>query len=211
MNIAHQWRQPLNSIASGIGLADCQRGDSREDATRRAEEIMLSLKSFPVQSKRCAACANRSAAVNGFFPSEAVRQAISVMTDACAVQGIRLSCSLQEEKSLVGIQADLVQCLLNIFTNARDAITARGCREGAIVVELRLTAEQRQEIRVRDNGGGIDDEVLPIVFDPYVTTKFRAQGVGLGLFVARQIIEQRFGGAIAAGNRGDGAEIVITI
>ncbi|CAH2032502.1 ATP-binding protein [Trichlorobacter ammonificans] len=214
VNIAHQWRQPLNSIGARIQESAWLIASGeipREEATRRAEEIMLSLKELSGSIETLRRLCEPVSSSERFLPSEAVRQAISVMTDACAVQGIRLSCSLQEEKSLVGIQADLVQCLLNIFTNARDAITARGCREGAIVVELRLTAEQRQEIRVRDNGGGIDDEVLPIVFDPYVTTKFRAQGVGLGLFVARQIIEQRFGGAIAAGNRGDGAEIVITI
>jgi signal transduction histidine kinase len=214
VNIGHQWRQPLNSVGARIQESAwlIATGEvPREEAVRHAEEIMVSLQELSTSIETLRRLFEPLSATERFLPSEALQKAVSLVSEACASQGISVICDIREEKALVGIQADLVQCLLNLLANARDAILAVGREQGIIRVTVALNETQRLEIRVSDNGGGIVEELLPTLFDPYVTTKFRAQGVGLGLFVVRQIIEQRFNGSVVAGNHAGGAEIIITI
>lgn len=214
VNIAHQWRQPLNSIGARIQESAwlISAGEiPREDAVRYSEEIMGTLKELSGSLETLRHLFEPVTTTETFFPSHAVKHAISVITDTCQAQGIGITFDLKGEKPLVGIQSDLVQCMLNIITNARDAILAAGCEKGVIAIEMDLQQSGSLTIKVSDNGNGIPEELLPTVFDPYVTTKFRAQGVGLGLFVVRQILEQRFAGSVEARNGDSGAEIVITI
>jgi Signal transduction histidine kinase regulating C4-dicarboxylate transport system len=82
---------------------------------------------------------------------------------------------------------------------------------GLIRVEIDVEEQKRLTIAVSDTGGGIPPQLLHSLFDPYVTSKFRTQGVGLGLFVVRQIIEQRFNGTVIAANQDRGAVITIAI
>jgi signal transduction histidine kinase len=65
------------------------------------------------------------------------------------------------------------------------------------------------ELTVSDNGGGIPDDILPKVFDPYFTTK--EKGSGIGLYMSKMIIEGHMGGHLSAHNSGGGAEFVVTI
>jgi len=101
--------------------------------------------------------------------------------------------------------------LLNLLSNARDALFANQVADGLIVVQVSLPEPDRVVITVSDNGGGIPERVQATLFDPYVTTKFRSQGVGLGLFVVRQLVEQRFCGTVEACNSEDGARLTLTI
>lgn len=92
----------------------------------------------------------------------------------------------------------LKQVLLNLVQNAREAVADRGRIE--IRVDSRPPAVN---LEVRDDGPGIDPEILPRIFDPFFTTKGAVQGVGLGLFVAEGIVRSH-GGRITAANRADG-------
>lgn len=214
VNIGHQWRQPLNSIGARIQESAwlISTGEvPREEATRHAEEIMVSLQELSSSIEALRRMFEPHSAAEQFLPSQALQKAVSVISETCVSDGIAIIQDIREEKALVGIQADLVQCLLNVLANAREAILAAGRAQGVIKVSMTLTETQRLEIGISDNGGGIAEELLPTLFDPYVTTKFRAQGVGLGLFVVRQIVEQRFNGSVVARNTADGAEIIFTI
>ncbi|MEZ4819154.1 MAG: HAMP domain-containing sensor histidine kinase [Bdellovibrionota bacterium] len=86
----------------------------------------------------------------------------------------------------------LLQALVNIVGNAIDAVDKEN---GEIMIVLSQT-EKNVEISVRDNGMGISKDVLPHIFDPFVTTKDPDKGTGLGLFITRSIIEERHAGII---------------
>ena len=134
-----------------------------------------------------------------------------MVQDSYLQAGISFELKLLAEWELQGSLQDLVQCVLNLFSNARDAIVAGHAATGLITVEIAMQDQGCLTIAVSDTGGGIPQQLLHSLFDPYVTSKFRTQGVGLGLFVVRQIIEQRFHGTVAAANQERGAVITIAI
>lgn len=66
-------------------------------------------------------------------------------------------------------------------------------------------------IEVCDNAGGIGEDIIEKVFDPYFTTKEQEKGTGIGLYMTKEIIKKRFGGDIFAENRDGGACFIIQI
>ena len=99
----------------------------------------------------------------------------------------------------------LKQVLLNLGLNAREAMHDEGPVE--IVVEA---AGERVKLDVLDRGPGIDEEILPRIFDPFFSTKTQVQGVGLGLFTAEAIV-RTYGGRVEAANRIDGPGARFTV
>lgn len=134
-----------------------------------------------------------------------------MVQDSYQQAGISFELKLIAEQELPGSLQDLVQCVLNLFSNARDAVVAGHDAAGLIRVAIDVEEQKRLTIEVSDTGGGIPPQLLHSLFDPYVTSKFRTQGVGLGLFVVRQIIEQRFNGTVTAANHDRGAVLTIAI
>jgi signal transduction histidine kinase len=103
----------------------------------------------------------------------------------------------------------LRQVIHNLVKNALEAVDGRA--DARILVttsHVDLTEEPHIDLQVQDNGGGIDDEMLGTIFDPYVTTK--AKGTGLGLAIVKKIIEEH-GGIIWAENANGGARLVIRL
>lgn len=107
---------------------------------------------------------------------------------------------------VIGNQDRLVQVFVNLLRNALDAVKAGGC--------VRVECGRREgfvEIGVEDDGAGIPAEILPQVFEAFVTSRLDARGTGLGLTVAEGIVQQH-GGSIEAGNRpGGGARIQVRL
>jgi nitrogen fixation/metabolism regulation signal transduction histidine kinase len=120
---------------------------------------------------------------------------------------------LELDPALGPVEADAVrlrQLLHNLIRNAGEALEGR--TDGVVTVATGRAGEDAEpavEIRVEDNGPGIDPELLERIFDPYVTSKTR--GTGLGLAIVRRLVEEH-GGAVAAANRaGGGARVTVTL
>jgi len=115
---------------------------------------------------------------------------------------INFELALAEDLDLVpGDQNQLVQVLINLLINARDALPSSG---GVIrLVTGRMPDEPAQFITVSDNGRGINSEILPRIFEPFVTDKPPEEGTGLGLAIAVEIVKGH-GGRLEARNNDDG-------
>jgi two-component system NtrC family sensor kinase len=111
----------------------------------------------------------------------------------------RFALAVEEDLAVMGNADRLVQVFVNLLRNALNAVPASG---GAIRVRARAD-RQRVTVAVEDNGPGIPPEVLPDIFEAFVSTRLDARGTGLGLTVAQGIVHQH-GGAIAASNRPEG-------
>lgn len=214
VNIAHHWRQPLNSIGASIQENAYQIASGElppEQATAKATEVMHILKQLSDSIEGFRQLCQAGSSEKQFLPSEAVNRAVALVSESYHQRGISLGVRLESEAPVKGAIQELVQCLLNLLSNAVDALEANRIEHGWIEISLRLGANNEQEISIADNAGGIRKEMLDTMFDPYVTTKFRSQSVGLGLFVVRQIVELHFAGRVTAANLGAGAVLKIFI
>lgn len=215
MNIAHHWRQPLNNIGARVQEHAWLVANGEippENAMVAADQIMQELKQLSRSIEGFHLLCRPAGLDEAVLPSDAVNRSILIVRDSYQQLGISFELNLLSEQKVQGSLQDLVQCILNLFSNARDAIVARNDGVGHIVVKIDdAQSDDKLTVMVADTGGGIPQQLLNSLFDPYVTSKFRAQGVGLGLFVVRQIIEQRFNGTVEACNQGQGALITITI
>jgi signal transduction histidine kinase len=105
-----------------------------------------------------------------------------------------------------GYPGEYSQVLLNVLVNAKDAVKTRS--HGGKLIIVMEKKDGFGIVRIRDNGGGIPEAVLPKVFDPYFTTK--DSGSGIGLYMSRMIMGH-MNGQITARNVGEGAEFAISV
>jgi PAS domain S-box-containing protein len=209
-HISHHWRQPLNAL--GLVLANI------EDAFRFNELDEAALHGYV--RRGTALLQGMSATIdnfrNFFQPDtgrqpvdvgKAVREVVDLVGESYRGAGIAVSVAGEESAMAEIYPNEFFQVLLNLLTNSREAILARGVEQGRVMIALRLV-DGKLNLSVEDNGGGISDAVAERIFDPYFTTK--ENGTGLGLYIARAILE-KMGGKIAVANGEAGLRVDITL
>jgi signal transduction histidine kinase len=117
--------------------------------------------------------------------------------------GVSFTNQVGPDDRVVGNPDRLVQVFVNLLRNAVNAVESPGGRVDVRARRVDRAGEPGLSIAVEDNGPGIAADVLPDIFDAFVTTRLDARGTGLGLTVAEGIVTQH-GGAIAASNRREG-------
>ncbi len=201
--VAHEIGNPLAAIRGLLDLmqlGDLDRDEEREFVSRiqrETERIHHTIRDLLDFSRNDAIPDGRIESSADL--AEVVSDTIKLIDRQSRFRDIDLAVALEEDLPRVrGDHERLRQLLLNLLFNAADALGGKGrievsARSGGGVVEL----------VVKDDGPGIDREILDQVFDPFVTTKTAGQGTGLGLAVCHTIVE-RLGGAIEAANREQG-------
>lgn len=212
-NIAHQWRQPLNTLGLIVQRlpyfydADLLDRDCLATNTRDAMNLIRHM-SATIDDFRDFFKPDRDRSV--FNVKKAVEQASSLIETGLRSQQIELSIEIEGELSVSGYPSQFSQVILNILLNARDALLERSVANGRIRI-AGFREEGRLVLTIRDNAGGMPEAILDKVFDPYFTTKGPDRGTGIGLFMAKSIIEKSMGGTISACNFADGAEFRIEV
>jgi len=136
-----------------------------------------------------------------------VDSAIGLMQKGLEKHHIQLEKEYACEKYLLLYKNEMIQVLLNLLKNAQEVL--EGKKDALIVI--RITEEnQRANICISDNGGGIAKENLEKVFEPYFSTKEK-QGTGLGLYMSQMIIMEHMNGTLEVRNTQEGAEFIISI
>jgi C4-dicarboxylate-specific signal transduction histidine kinase len=92
--------------------------------------------------------------------------------------------------------------------NSRDAFVKNKIIAPSIHIKI-YKEDDYKILSIKDNAGGVNDEILKKIFDPYFTTKHKAQNIGLSLYVAKILIEYHMNGTIDAFNVDDGLEIIV--
>jgi len=212
-NIAHQWRQPLNMLgllAQELQLTQKKEGLSEElvEANiKRTLEIIFQMSKtiddfryfFKPDTERVA-----------FRVSDTVEKALSLLDGSFKVHGIRTEVAQTGDPVINGFPSAFIQVLLNILINARDALAAG--QVGSPVIGIALSTQGgKTVVSIADNAGGIPEEIIDKIFEPYFTTKGPEHGTGIGLFMSKTIIEKNMNGTLTARNVGDGAEFRIEV
>lgn len=116
-----------------------------------------------------------------------------------------------DEDILVNIiEGEFVQVIINLINNAKDILIEKQIDEPWIKVSVEKLLDS-VKIKIEDNGGGIPDNIIPHIFEPYFTTKHQSQGTGLGLHMSHQIITESLGGKLYASNTNNGAKLTIEL
>ena len=212
-NIAHQWRQPLSALAVAIqdarvafkyGEADEKYMDYFEETTMRLIKYM----SGTIDDFRNFFRPNKEKTT--FFVLDSATQAKALVKDTLTSLGIKLNININEDISVIGYPGEFSQVILNLIANAKDAFASSDTDNRHIDITA-YNSDSFAEITVKDNAGGIDEHIFERIFEPYFTTKHQAQGTGLGLYMAKMIIEQSMGGSIWVKNIDGGAQFTIRI
>jgi len=212
-NIAHYWRQPLN----GVGLiiqelvlaSECGglSTDHLKKSVDNAMQIILSLSHTLTDFRNFFASENEK---SRFSVNEVVDGTVSFVREGFKAQHIAIDVNNRAEPLIYGFQNEYSQVLLNILFNARDALCER--RNGSALVTVSSFPEREKAVvTITDNGGGIREDIMERIFDPYFTTKEQGKGTGIGLFMAKTIIEKNMGGRLTARNVKQGAEFRIEV
>ena len=207
-NIAHQWRQPLNALNLMLGnIQDAQRFDdlSTEFLTEQIEHGMhyIDKMSSTIDDFRDFFSPNKPQEV--FSMLQAVKDAIALVEASFKAHNINFELNIDHDVELYGILNEYAQVVLNLLTNAKEAILSIH-PAGVISISVALENEHCR-LTVKDNGGGVPENILPHIFEPYYSTK--EGGMGIGLYMSRMITETSLNGRIEAHNSTDGAVFTI--
>ncbi|MBV5339652.1 MAG: PAS domain-containing sensor histidine kinase [Deltaproteobacteria bacterium] len=212
-NIAHQWRQPLNNIGlivQNLQLAFKSNDLSVEEMDEDIAEVMKVLQQISETIDDFRNFFSYEEKMSSFIVNELISRSLSFVEPSLKRKGILLELDEQPDIVVNGYPNEYMQAFLNIMLNARDALLDHQVTKP--LISIRISGEKgRSIITVRDNGGGIDEDILPKIFDPYFTTKHQSTGVGLGLYMAKMIVEKKMHGSLEALNVEDGVEFKIEI
>jgi PAS domain S-box-containing protein len=219
-SVAHEMNQPLNVIRMAADTCALQYELEKVQPSFQRERLSL----ISGQTQRMAEIIRHLQIYSRpdeddfelFDPMRAVTRAVDMIEHDCRLAGIVVDVVPSAQScQVLGRQVQLEQVLVNMLTNARDAITENGDDTGGIGGLIRLTAmldpdQEVLRIAINDNGGGIPEDAIGLIFHPFFTTKDVGKGTGLGLSVSYGIVEG-MGGHIDVRNEGDGAcfEIVL--
>jgi signal transduction histidine kinase len=143
-----------------------------------------------------------------FDVAESVREAVFIIEASLKSNHIEITVDTPPGITATGFPSQYGQAVLNLLVNAKEVIQDKKQTDGRIRVALKQEGANAV-LSVEDNGGGIAQDILPRLFDPYFTTK--EQGTGIGLYMAKMIIERNMEGEISADNIENGARFILSI
>lgn len=210
-NIAHQWRQPLSTLSLVVQNILL---DFRESQLNRE-----SLEKYVDTAQQCVTSMSETIDDfrNFFRPDkikttfnlhETVAESLRLLEATLKNNKIQISMSEDHGLQAFGHVNEFSQVILNVLANAKDALVENKPDQRRIEIELESTGHVGMVV-IRDNAGGIPEDAMDKIFDPYFTTK--GSGTGIGLYMSKTIIEKHMDGSIACRNTADGAEFTISI
>lgn len=209
--IAHQWRQPLNAL--NLILYNIQDlFENYELPPEMLRELtdkgiyLINKMSTTIDDFRDFFKPHKP--TEGFSLEKTIKNTLSMLDASFKHNSIAVSLNYKEDISIAGIPNEYSHVLLNILNNAKDAIVSRKVT-GKIIIEI-LRKKDYAVVKIADNGGGVPDNMINQVFNPYFTSKQNGKGTGLGLYLSKLIIEEHMGGSINVRNIKNGAEFKIS-
>lgn len=203
-NIAHQWRQPLSlisTIASGIkvqiefGLFDEKKViPDMDNIIKQTNYLSNTIDDFRNFIKN----SNEKSEV---LISNVIQKVLSILNPSIVNHNITIILNTKDDISIIGYENQLIQALINILNNAKDALeeNVKNNENKLIFIETK-NIQDDLVLKIKDNAGGISENVIGKIFEPYFTTKHKSIGTGIGLSMTHQIIIKHHNANIFASN-----------
>lgn len=212
--IAHQWRQPLNAL----GLQLQEIGDAYDYGELNKKSLHAAIET---SQRHINFMSKTIDEFRDFFKPSKERVHFDLHSEIDHViaildpqiRGTDISLRFEKESGetlmVYGLANEFKQVVLNLLNNSKDAITANKILGGKITVSTALRGKEAV-IRISDNGGGIPESLIEKIFDPYFTTK-GSSGTGVGLHIAKLIIEEHMHGSLRVANSDHGALFTVIL
>lgn len=211
--ITHQWKHPLNSIAlyaqninETVEYEECskeQMNDIQEHILEQVRHMNTTIEDFKNFYKP-------STAMTDFKACELAIDTFRLVEAKMKKAEVAFITHKHEHFMTRGYPSELKHVILNIYNNAYDTFKEKGIKDKKIELFLEHNGDTGV-IKIRDNAGGIPQDLFPDkLFEPYITTKGDS-GTGIGMHISKVIVEEKLGGSIEAGNVDGGAEFIITL
>lgn len=214
--VAHEVNNPLSGILTYAKLLRKWVGTGQSGHEKHTE-TMECLDLIATESRRCGDLIKNLLSLSRTAPMNVQSTDLNAVIDRCLLLvrhqlelgGIELQPKLATELPLIPCDpAQMEQVFLALIMNAIDAMP----RGGRLWIENRLINDDTEiEIKVRDEGIGIAPDILPRIFEPFLTTKETGRGVGLGLAIARGIMERHNGRIEVESELGRGTTFTLTL
>ena len=208
--IAHQWRQPLmniNAIMMNLNRSVSFRDDTAYEQQKIKEVFSLTAHmSDTIEDFRELLHNQKGKQI--FDVSEALEHVFKLMRNN--LRSVDLHFNNTPKIMLDGHQSEFYQVIIILLSNALETLEYRKVTDKSIVIDIKKDSKILS-IGIEDNGGGIADASFEKIFDPYYTTKKRSSGTGLGLYIAKIIVEHNMRGTLKVFNTEQGACFIIKI
>ncbi len=205
--ISHQWKQPLNSLSviNQTLIIKYMRGKMNDDEIKRFQEksnIQIEYMSATIDdfSSFFKPMKNK---IN-FCINDVVEQMLKITESVYIMNDISVDFTVEKKYYVDGFQNEFGQAILNIINNAKDALINNNIENKSITINIE---EDTKNIilTISDNAGGIPLNIIDKIFNPYFSTKENKNGTGLGLYMSKQIIEDKLNAKISVKNNDNGA------
>ncbi|MEA3512213.1 MAG: PAS domain-containing protein [Campylobacterota bacterium] len=211
--IAHQWRQPLSVISMGANniLADIELEIVEEKSLKEISQEIIEqtlelsntiddFKEFfkPIREKEIV------------LIKDILDNTFNVIGKSLENHNIDISKNINNIIKIETYSRELMQVFINIINNSKEALLEKKPKNAYIKIDI----EDKKDIlyiKISDNGGGIKDDIIDKIFEPYFSTKKEKTGTGLGLYMSKTIIEKHLKGKLIAINEDDGVSFIIEL
>ncbi|MEA2019389.1 MAG: cache domain-containing protein [Campylobacterota bacterium] len=210
-NIAHQWRQPINRVNLNLAVIESCLEDRDIDKKLIKNKIDASQNNIIYMSNTIDDFSNF------FHPNKKMEKCNieNTINKTIKILGTRLlnidlNINSKEKILFKTFENELIQVLLIIFNNSIDNFEEKKIENPKLDIAIVLD-ENNLILEISDNGLGIDKEHIDKIFEPYFTTKFKSEGTGIGLYIAKMLIEESMNGTLEATSNNSGTTFSIKL
>ena len=202
-NIAHQWRQPLSLITTSVSGLKIKKilGELDDDFfDKTLDSIMIKSQylSNTIDDFRYFFKPQREKI--DFYLENCCNKTIDLVHANFLEKDIKITCKVDDIK-VNGYETELIQVLINLLNNSKDALESFELKDEAKLIFIDIfRINEKAIIQIKDNAGGIEEQILDKIFEPYFTTKHQTQGTGIGLYMCQEIINKHMNGSISITN-----------
>lgn len=206
--IAHQWKQPLNTLNINIQNLDDDYNEGLINKQFINEFIKKQNKTISFMSKTIDDFRNYfriDKTKSNFSVKKAIINTIHLQEAQLLKYNINIEL-IGDDFTVNGYKNEFQQAILNLLSNAKDALISDEIENAKISIVL-----EGKRIHIRDNAKGIPQEIKERIFEPYFTTKEQGSGTGMGLYIAKTIIEQHMDAKLYINNFKQSTEFIIEL
>ncbi len=211
--IAHQWKQPLSSIAAVVNTYQVQQALGKVSPESLDEQAKTIMGQVDYLSRTISDFRNffkQDKVTKQVQSGEAMDEALLIIGKLLENSGIELRASCLSNKAFYTFPRELQHVFINLLKNAADVLVEKNKGERWISI---LTTEEDGFVsfEISDNGGGIDEALMHRIFEPYFSSKHEKNGTGLGLYMSKIIIDKHLKGSIICTNSDVGAVFTVKL